>query len=77
MKHDHDREDADLDKRKLNVIGEGYVLKAQMETLKELNSDIDNQLKQYETRVKREHFDVNKEGQQAEKVRSDLDKEIR
>lgn len=51
-------------------------MKAQIDTLKELNGAIDTEFKEYEIKVKKTHYDLVKEGQIAEKTRLDLDKEI-
>ena len=41
MKRDADHEDEKLNKKKLNIVGDGYVLKAQVDILRESNSKLD------------------------------------
>lgn len=57
-------------------MGDGYVLKAQVDILRETNGKLDQQFKSYEAEQKKRHFDLDKDVKTMEKGRAELEKEI-
>jgi hypothetical protein len=76
MKRDADIEDEKLNKKKLQIVGDGYVLKAQVDILRESNGKLDQQFRQFEAEQKKRHFDLDKEVKAMEKARNELEREI-
>jgi len=76
MRRDHDKREEALSKNKLSVVGDGYILKAQIDILRETNAKLDSQYKIYEAEQKKKHFDLDKEVKGMEKARAELEKEL-
>lgn len=62
MKRDFDRNMEKLSKENLKVVGEQFVLNAQLKVMKEQNNLLTTQQRDYEIDIKKRQFDVEKEG---------------
>lgn len=77
MKRDSDRMMEKLGKENLKVIGEQFVLQAQIKIMREQNQDLSTQHRDYDQQIKKKQFDVEKEGKDQQRVRLELEAEMR
>ena len=77
MKRDHDRTMDRLGKDNLKVVGEQFVLNAQIKIMKEQNAVLSQQHRDYDTEIRKKQFEVEKEGKDTQRVRLELEAEMR
>jgi len=77
MKRDADRNMEKLGKENLKVIGEQFVLQAQIKIMREQNQDLSTQHRDYDQQIKKKQFDCEKEGKDQQRVRLELEAEMR
>ena len=77
MKRDFDRHQNELQKEALKVKGQEFVLAAQIAILKEQNAKLTHQQKEYKENADKKQFDLDKELKDVQKVRLDLENDLR
>lgn len=77
MRRDYDRKIEELNKYKLNVIGEQFVLDSQINIMLSQNQKIEDQQKDYNTVVSKRLFEVDKELKDVSKQRIDIENDLR
>ena len=77
MKRDFDREFEALSKKQLNVVGDGYILKAQVDTMRSNNAKLSTNAKEFDGDFRKKQFDLEKEVKEMQRVHNELDAEIR
>lgn len=77
MKRDFDRTMERLGKDNLKVIGEQFVLQAQIKLMKDQNAALSTQHRDYDQEIKKKQFELEKEGRDLQRVRLELEAEMR
>lgn len=77
MRRDFDRKIEELNKYKLSVIGEQFVLDSQINIMLSQNQKIEEQQKDYNSVVTKRHFEVDRELKDVSKQRLDAENELR
>jgi hypothetical protein len=77
MRRDYDRKIEELNKYKLNVIGEQFVLDSQINIMLSQNQKIEDQQRDYNGIVSKRHFELDKELKDVSKQRLDVENELR
>jgi hypothetical protein len=77
MRRDYDRKLDELNKYKLNVIGEQFVLDSQINIMLAQNQKIEDQQKDYNSVISKRHFDLDKELKDVSKQRLDVESDLR
>lgn len=77
MRRDYDRKLEELNKYKLNVIGEQFVLDSQINVMITQNTKVEDQKKDYNTVVTKRIFEVDKEYKEVSKQRLDVENELK
>jgi len=77
MRRDCDRKIEELNKYKLNVIGEQFVLDSQINIMLSQNQKIEEQQRDYNGNVSKRHFELDKELKDVSKQRLDVENELR
>lgn len=77
MKRDFDRAMEKLSKENLKVIGEQFVLTAQIKIMREQNQDLNTNTREYEKAVTERKFDLEKQGKDGMRLRMELEAEMR
>lgn len=77
MRRDYDRKLEELNKYKLNTIGEQFVLDSQINIMLAQNQKIEDQQRDYNGVVSKRHFELDKELKDISKQRLDVENELR
>lgn len=77
MRRDYDRKLEELNKYKLNVIGEQFVLDSQINIMLSQNQKIEDQQRDYNGVVSKRHFELDRELKDVSKQRLDVENELR
>ena len=77
MRRDYDRKLEELNKYKLNVIGEQFVLDSQINIMLTQNQKIEDQQRDYNSVVSKRHFDLDRELKDVSKQRLDVENDLR
>ena len=77
MKRDHDRTMERLSKEQLSVIGEQFVLQAQIKIMRDQNQELSTRHRDYDQEIKKKQFEIEKDGKDQQRVRLELEAEIR
>ena len=77
MRRDFDKKTEELNKFKLNVVGDQFVLDSQISVMLTQNSKIEDQQKEYDFNTKKRLFELERELKDLSKQRFDLENEIR
>jgi len=77
MRRDYDRKLEELNKYKLNVIGEQFVLDSQINIMLSQNQKIEDQQRDYNSVVSKRHFELDRELKDVSKQRLDVENDLR
>ncbi len=77
MKRDYDKNTEIQNKKNMAVNGESFVLKAQIQTMKEQNNDLQIQFREQDLETKKRQFDLEKDVKDMHRLRLELENEIR
>ena len=77
MKSDYDRNTETLNKKNMAVNGESFILKAQIQTIKEQNNDLQDHSREYENTTKKKQFDLEKDVKEMHRHRLELESDIK
>jgi len=77
MRRDYDRKIEELNKYKLNVVGEQFVLDSQINVMQEQNQKIEDTQREYDFTTKKRLFELEREFKDTSKQRFDLENECR
>lgn len=77
MRRDYDRKLEELNKYKLNVIGEQFVLDSQINIMLSQNQKIEDQQRDYNGVISKRHFELDRELKDVSKQRLDVENELR
>ena len=77
MRRDYDRKLEELNKVKLNIIGEQFVLDSQINIMLSQNQKIEDQQAEYNAIFKKRHFELDKDLKEVSKQRLDVENELR
>lgn len=77
MRRDYDKKIEELNKYKLNVVGEQFVLDSQINIMLQQNQKIEDQQKEYDFHTKKRLFELEREFKDTSRQRFDLENECR
>lgn len=77
MRRDYDKKIEELNKYKLNVVGEQFVLDSQINIMQEQNQKIEDTQREYEFNTKKRLFELEREQKETNKQRFDLENECK
>lgn len=77
MKSDYDKNTELQNKKNMAVNGESFVLKAQIQTMKEQNNDLQIQFRECDLETKKKQFDLEKDVKDMHRHRLELENEIK
>lgn len=77
MRRDYDKKVEELNKYKLNVVGDQFVLDSQISIMLAQNSKIEDQQKEYDFATKKRLFELEREFKDISKQRFELENELR
>lgn len=77
MRRDFDRRIEELNKHKLNVIGEQFVLDSQINIMLAQNAKLEDQQKDYNGVISKRHFELDRELKDISKQRIDVENDLR
>jgi hypothetical protein len=77
MRRDYDRKLEELNKVKLNIIGEQFILDSQINIMLSQNQKIEDQQSEYNAIFKKRHFELDKDLKEVSKQRVDVENELR
>ena len=77
MRRDYDKKIEELNKYKLNVVGEQFVLDSQINIMLQQNQRIEELQKEYDFNTKKRLFELEREFKDTSKQRFDLENECR
>lgn len=77
MRRDFDKKQEELNKLKLRVVGDQFVLDAQINVMQQQNQKIEEQQREYDFATKKRLFELEREFKEISKQRFDLENECR
>lgn len=77
MRRDYDKKTEELNKYKLNVVGDQFVLDSQINIMLQQNSKMDGSQKDYDYNTKKRLFELEREFKEISKQRFDLENDLR
>lgn len=77
MRRDYDKKLEELNKFKLNIIGEQFILDSQINVMLSQNQKIEEQQKDYNGVVSKRHFELDRELKDVSKQRLDTENDLR
>lgn len=77
MRRDYDKKIEELNKHKLNVHGEQFVLDSQISIMLQQNQKIEDQQKEYDMATKKRIYEIDRELKDTSKQRFELENEVR
>ena len=77
MRRDYDKKIEELNKHKLNVVGEQFVLDSQINIMHQQNQKIEEQQKEYDFATKKRVYEIDRELKETSKQRFELENEVK
>ena len=77
MRRDYDKKIEELNKHKLNVMGEQFVLDSQINIMLDQNQKLENQQREYDNATKKKVYELDRELKDTSKQRFELENEVK
>jgi hypothetical protein len=77
MRQRYEKEQQELKKKKLDIIGEQFILNSQINTITDQTARLNDQERDFKDTIKKQIFDTDKKAKEVHKQKSQLEHEVR